>query len=244
MIDYCDSWWKSVFSHNGLHDFGDYWNCPGTSVERANFARQGWSGVTRSELALPSGEKMAVFVKRQRDYKTRTLRHPISGVPTLAREFKNLTCLIRRGVGTAKPLYFANRIVGQESRCILVTEELSGFRPLAPTGNPRLDFAAAAETGRLLRAIHAAGISHNCYYPKHVFLRRTDDDRIGQACVIDLEKGRARFLGCLRPLHDLHTMLRRCGWWTRGNRIRFVTGYFGNLNSTLAKVAMAAALQA
>ena len=41
---------------------------------------------------------------------------------------------------------------------------------------------------------------------------------------------------------DLQTMLRRCHWWTRGNRIRFLTGYFGTLDSLLAILAVTGAL--
>ena len=242
ITDYCDKSWTLILSHNGLQEFDDYWNCSGEWVEHANYARGGWSGVIRCCLSLPNGGQAALFVKRQRNYTTWTLRHPILGIPTLAREFNNLAQLTQKGVGTVNPIYFASRNVCGDYRSILITEELRGFHSLMPTGESRFDSEAAFETGRLLRAVHTAGLNHNCYYPKHVFIRPTANERICEARVLDLEKAKPRHLSCLRPLHDLRTMLRRCHWWTRGNRVRFLSGYFGTLDSVLAKRAVTTAL--
>ena len=213
-------------------------------MEHANYARGGWSGVIRCCLSLPNGGQAALFVKRQRNYTTWTLRHPILGIPTLAREFNNLAQLTQKGVGTVNPIYFASRNVCGDYRSILITEELRGFHSLMPTGDSRFDSAAAFETGRLLRDVHAAGLNHKCYYPKHVFIRPTANDRICEARVLDWEKATPRHWSCLRTLHDLRTMLRRCHWWTRGHRARYLTGYFRTLDSVLATRAVTTALHA
>ena len=89
MLDYVAEPLKPVFDYNGLFGFSDFWNRKIEWFEAPNHRRGGWSGVARSELTLPDGGRLPVFVKRQANHMTRTWRHPFRGQPTLIREFEN-----------------------------------------------------------------------------------------------------------------------------------------------------------
>src|SRR4030095_5741238 len=101
--------WRTIFEHNALRRFDDFWHREIAWLEKPNFRRGGWSGVGRWELTAPDGRRVAVFVKRQENHITRTLRHPVRGMATLRREFENLLLFRRCGVPTPALLFFAER---------------------------------------------------------------------------------------------------------------------------------------
>lgn len=227
MEDYINEAWRPVLAANGLADFDALWRLEAGWFEPPNQRRGGWSGVSRCELEDGAGQRRGVFLKRQENHKTFSWRHPFKGIPTFLREFR----LIRRyragAVPTLDPVYFAMRPTAAGHRAILMTVALDGFAPLdahgaggTPAGRRRV-LAAVAD---LTRRMHDRRIQHNCYYPKHVFVR-LGPEGAAEARVIDLEKSRRRPLAVFCALRDLDTLNRHASGWSRADRLRFLKAY-------------------
>lgn len=233
MKDFIRECWRSVLAYNGLLDFNALWQLEAPWFEAPNRRRGGWSGVSRCDLARPEGGTCGVFLKRQENHKTFSWRHPIKGIPTFLREFRLIMLYKSCGIPALEPIYFAMRTIDGGHRAILITEELSGFASMEshvqawlkngfPPAQDRRKYleAVAALSGK----IHENTIQHNCYYPKHIFVRLNSDGRI-EARVIDLEKSRRRPLSLLCTLRDLDTLNRHAPGWSRGDRLRFLKSY-------------------
>ena len=76
----------------------------------------------------------------------------------------------------------------------------------------------------LLRDMHAHGIQHNCFFPKHVFVR-VDADGSVEARVIDLEKSRWRPSKVVCAIRDLYTLNYHSQMWSRSDRLWFFKSY-------------------
>lgn len=236
MRDFVKDEWRAVLEGNGLADFESLWQLEAGWFEEPNRRRGGWSGVSRCELALPgSTGKRGIFLKRQENHKTFSWRHPIHGIPTFWREFQHIMHYRDCGVPTLEPVYFAARRDGNGHRAILVTEELAGFVSLeslvagwardgAPSPGIRRNVIRAVAD--LARRMHAGRIQHNCFYPKHVFVRIDGEGR-AEARVIDLEKSRSRPFATVCALRDLDTLSRHAEGWRRSDRLRFLLDYLG-----------------
>jgi hypothetical protein len=233
MKDFLRREWSEILSLNGLNDFDTLWNLDAPWFEPPNQRRGGWSGVSRCEVAAPSGEKLGLFLKRQENHKTFSWRHPIKGIPTFLREFQRITQYQACEIPALEPVYFAMRTTGNGHRAILMTEELSGFSSLenhvqgwlksgAPPSKLRRNIVAAI--ARSTRRIHECRIQHNCYYPKHIFVR-VNPDASADVRVIDLEKSRWRPFSLFCTLRDLDTLNRHSPNWSRGDRLRFFKIY-------------------
>lgn len=231
MRDFVNDRWRAILAHNGLSGFDALWNLKAGWFEEPNRRRGGWSGVSRCELKLPEGGSRAVFVKRQENHPTFSWRHPFAGIPTFEREFKRILRYRACGIPALEPVYSAMRQDGKDQRAILITEELTGFAPLngwlAASPRPlRLRLACIESVAALLAAMHRHGIQHNCFFPKHVFVRETEAGSI-EPRVIDLEKSRWRPLKTLCALRDLDTLNRYSTGWSRADRLRFLKAYLG-----------------
>ena len=233
MKDFINERWRPILAHNGLSDFDALWTLKADWFEEPNHRRGGWSGVSRCELALPEGGTCAIFLKRQENHKARLWTHPVRGAPTFLREFRHIMHYRSGGIPTLEPVYFAMHKVGKDERAILVTEELAGFVSMedrvqrwlkegAPTRPARLRMLAAVAT--LLRDMHAHGIQHNCFFPKHVFVR-VDADGSVEARVIDLEKSRWRPSKVVCAIRDLYTLNYHSQMWGRSDRLWFFKSY-------------------
>ena len=230
MNDYMAAEWQRVFAFNGLHSFDDFWKLEAKWFEEPNQRRGGWSGVARCELKLPEGGATHVFLKRQENHTTRTLTHPWRGMSTFVREFQQILRYRAHGIPSLTPLYFASRRENGNLRAILLTEELMGFRSLEevsrewknlPSTNRRATISAVAQ---LLAQIHSHGLTHNCFYPKHVFLRFHSPKKV-EARVIDLEKTKRRPFGFDRNFRDMRRLNTPA--WSRTDRVRFFREYLG-----------------
>jgi hypothetical protein len=232
MNDYIAAEWQRVFEFNGLRSFDDFWELKAQWFEEPNQRRGGWSGVARCEFKLPGGGIARVFLKRQENHITRTLAHPMRGLPTFVREFENIMRYRERGIPSLTPLYFACRNENGNQRAILLTEELAGFRSLEEiagewTKMPRPARNAIVRTvAQLLRQIHTSKLTHNCFYPKHVFLRVDPAARV-EARVIDLEKTKRRLFGLDRDFRDMRRLNATHLPWSRADRVRFFREYLG-----------------
>jgi hypothetical protein len=233
MKDFINERWRPILAHNGLSDFGALWQLKADWFEAPNHRRGGWSGVSRCELALPGGGTRAVFLKRQENHKARLWTHLVRGAPTFLREFRHIQHYRACGIPTLEPVYFAMHKVGKDERAILVTEELTGFvsmedrvqRWLA-TGAPArpLRLRMLQSVAALLRDMHAHGIQHNCFFPKHVFVRVNADSGV-EARVIDLEKSRWRPSKTVCAIRDLYTLNYHSQMWSRSDRLWFFRSY-------------------
>ena len=232
MNDYIAPEWRQTLECNGLRSFEDFWKLEAKWFEEPNQRRGGWSGVARCELKSSDGTVARVFLKRQENHVTRTWKHPIRGVATFIREFESIMRYRRCGIPTLKPVYFAVRDDAEGQRAILMTEELVGFQSLEELsrewGNLSRSrrHAIARAVARLLKQIHSHNLSHNCFYPKHVFLRFGADEGV-EARIIDLEKTKWRPFGLDRDFRDMRRLNGPGLPWSRADRVRFFREYLG-----------------
>ena len=119
-------------------------------------------------------------------------------------------------------------------RSILVTRALTGFQSLEDyiqnwlqTGWP--DKPAwhrfIARLAGVARLMHRNRIQHNCFFPKHIFLK--DIDAEPDIRLIDLEKAKRTFSVKQAMLRDLDTLNRRTNGVTTTERLRFLLAYYG-----------------
>jgi hypothetical protein len=224
--------WRAVLAHNGLNTFDDFWPLDVGWFERPNERRGGWSGVSRCELPRSDGSIARIFLKRQEDHVTRTLMHPVRGELTFACEFRNILRYQRLGIPTLTPVFFGTRDQNGKQQAVLVTEELVGFRALDDMARdwrelpPLTRHAIVQATGRLLRQIHSAGLTHNSFYPKHIFLRLDAEARV-EARIIDLERTKRRWWRSRRDYRDMWRLDGAGLPWSRADRVRFFCAYSG-----------------
>lgn len=242
MKDYITPEWQHIQKFNDLNGFNDLWELKADWFEPPNERRGGWSGVARVELDLPGGAKEVVFLKRQENHTRRTLRNPIFGEPTFAGEIKNILLLWQAGVPTIEPLYYGQRKIEGKWRAILVTRELSGYRPLnvaigeweeqgwgKSVATRRKLIAALAD---VIRRMHEKKLVHNALHPKHVFVRLVEG-RSPEVALIDLEKMRRTISVKRAMLRDLDSLNRRTFVLNNMDRLRFLKSYLNSrkLNS-------------
>lgn len=203
---------REWFASLGLDDFEALWRAPATPVETGNRARGGTSAVGILELASPDGPRR-YYLKRQRNFNCRTLRHCWRGIPVAQREWQAIEALRRRGIATLEVAAFGRQRRAGEDRALLLTRALDGHRDLDTwlaentAAEPRRRLAEAV--GALIARLHRAGWRHGCLYPKHLFVAQ--DFTAGAAReplrLIDLEKCR-RIRGRWGGLRDLDTLFR------------------------------------
>ncbi len=235
MSDFLNPAWRAPLTANGLDSFDVLWNLQAPWFDEPNHARGGWSGVARIEIGSAAGMEHGFFLKRQENYRIFSWRHPVRGIPTLLREFRLILRYRAAGIATVDPVYFAMRFTAKGHRAILITVALDGFAPLDAyvAGWPTQGRPAPAERRRVLtavadltRRIHDRHIQHNCYYPKHIFVRVGADGDV-EARVIDLEKSRWRPARIFCAQRDLDTLNRHSPDWSRTDRLRFLKTYLG-----------------
>jgi hypothetical protein len=228
-VEYTNTDWQAVLEHNKLADYASLWALEADWFEAPNHRRGGWSGVVRYELEDPSGGKRSVFIKRQENHNCKAWMHPRKGIPTFFREFNNIKHYQKCGVPTLNPVFFAYHIEEGKHRCILVTEELFGFTQLdkqvehwqhhePPSRETRRAVVQAA--AHLTRKMHDHHIQHNCFSPKHLFIKQLDSGRV-EARVIDLEKSKWRLFRLRCATRDLYMFNYLSPWWNHADRMYF-----------------------
>lgn len=203
---------RVILERHGLAGFDALWHLRLASVDAPNENRGGWSEVCRLDL-----DGQGYYLKRQRNHLTRRLAHPC-GEPTFAREFRNIRRFHAHGVPTLHAAFFARRrlpgkIAGKRDDCaILLTRALDDWRAMdqwfaewaSVAGDTRARLLAAC--GEIARRLHACGLIHACFYPKHVFLRAQGEGFAAK--LIDLEKVRPAWLGRRDRCRDLEQFFR------------------------------------
>jgi len=208
---------REILLNNGLGTFEDLWKIKSAFLEEPNYRRGGWSGIILHEIRLKNGESLKIVIKRQENHTFRSLLHPLSGTPTLSREYRNICRLEKLGIPTLEPLYYGERREGENIQAILVMRFLEGYISLdevfkeAGKGefrefNPIIDSVA-----QMIAQVHSRRFQHSCLYGKHVFVR-TKKDASPDVRLIDLEKmhlGLSRFSVAV---HDLSALFRHSMW--------------------------------
>ncbi len=218
---------RKLLSWHGLPDFAALWSLEAGWFEEPNQRRGGWSGVSRYGLANGA----VIFVKRQENHVYRSWRNFFRPVATFEREFQNLLRFEKCGIPTMELLYFGHGKVDGCFRAILVTRELTGYRPAdAPCYNPIAQLGRdrrncfIQQVSATIRRLHEHRIQHNCLYPKHVFVRE-DASGAFDARLIDLEKAKRRYSSRAAAIHDLSTLYRHSHDWSRTDYLRFFLAY-------------------
>lgn len=214
---------KQLLESHGLTSFEALWELQLDAVDEPNTGRGGWSSVFRLEL-----DGQGFYLKRQSNYQTYTLRHPL-GEPSFSREFRNITRYRKLGIPALQAVFYGDRRVDGERQAILMTRALDGWTDL-DTLLARWSEMPACQRGAVLVAcgqlahtLHNAGQIHGCFYPKHIFLQSKHERY--RACLIDLEKTRPVIFGKRDLAKDLEPLLRRASAWGESERREFLAAY-------------------
>ncbi len=221
MQDYVHPNWQSALKEQGLNCFDALWTLDADWFEPPNIRRGGWSGVSRIEINIPGQGSVGLFLKRQENHRSRTWRHPISGITTLEKEHHNIAQLTQHNIPTVTAVYFAQKIAGKDHQAILITEELTGYVSLSSPAllkqikNRTCRYDLLSAIADIMRSMHAHNFQHNCFFPKHIFVKK--ENGRWQVKIIDLEKMKRRFSRQKAMLRDLNTLHRHAEseWSTR-----------------------------
>lgn len=230
--EYLDKNWRAILEGNRAGNFEQLWQLDLDNwFEPPNQRRGGWSGVTRTELTLPDGGKVGVFIKRQENHGYRSWQNLFRLSATFEREFLNLRQFGAQGISTLEPIYFGQRKIDGKLRAILITKELAGYQPFDAAGYQpitNIDLPRRkrifASVGAALRHLHANHIQHNCLYLKHIFVRENPDGSVDTR-LIDMEKAKLRPLQHFIAIRDLYSMHRRAEGWSHTDRLRLFLAY-------------------
>lgn len=210
----------------GEIDFETLWEMPLAPLDKPNQKHSGFS-----QVFLWKSEAGNLIVKRQSDYFSRSLLHPLRGIPTLQREFQNLLLLERKGIAVPRPLYFGCRRKDGHTQAVLITEFANEFIPLStllsqwtlkkPTCSCRKEMIAAVASA--IRKLHQLRFCHRHLVPKHILLK--PDCKPIRVILIDLEAAE-RF----RPFRknrqaDLASLNNRCRFVSQTDKLRFLFSY-------------------
>lgn len=232
---------RALLEYNGFDSFESLWDVELDWFEEPNHRRNGWSGVSRHVLKKPEGGSVAVFIKRQQNHDFKSLLHPLRGLPTIYREYRNIRRLRKYGILCAEPVFYGHRDIGGQWQAILITRSLTGYRPLEECLNSigqddvRARAALLASVARTLSQMHGRHLRHGSLYAKHILVRVRFPDNSGNravcefdAAVIDLEKMRVHFPLLRLALRDLDQLHRR---WARraGDWESFIDSYLARI---------------
>ena len=223
MNEYWSNNWQQMLAAAKLNTFGALWDLKTDWFEEPNVRRGGWSGVVKYALNTPDG-KTDIFIKRQDNHITKTFFHPFKGIATFQKEFHNIQRLLSNNIPTLELIYFGQR----NQQAILITKSLEGYYSL--DSKELADLNREDKRALLLKiasatsAMHQCRFQHNCFYPKHIFVKKTD----GQWDVkfIDLEKLKRTVFKKQAAIRDLFTLHRHADEnWSIKDRVYFFKAY-------------------
>jgi hypothetical protein len=231
MKDYMAKHWQSILHANGLGNFDALWEIALSPVDRTNRRGKGFSSVSRLTLDRPDGGTATVYVKRQENYRFRSLIFPIVKVASLEREMRNLKRFNKRALPVAEPVFFAERRAAGNLRAILIVADLDGYLDLnywleILHGAKRKSFKKKDRLIKaladVLRRMHQNGFLHGAMFGKHVFIKGNDDFSVIDVRLIDLEFARRH---PNRMLKDLSRLYMRTIHRNTHDCIRFLKYY-------------------
>lgn len=208
---------REILLHNGIGSFGELWEIKSDFMEDPNYRRGGWSGIILHEIGLQNGQMLKIVIKRQENHTFRSLLHPLSGTPTLFREYSNICRLEKYGIPTLEPLYYGERKAEGNFQAVLVIRFLEEYRNLDQVLQEAGENEVSGlnqiidSVGGMVAKVHFHRIQHSCLYGKHVFVK-TGKEGPPDVRLIDLEKmhpGLSRFSVAV---HDLCALFRHSQW--------------------------------
>jgi hypothetical protein len=213
--------YREILACNQIKNFDDLWNLELDWVEEPNVRRSGWSRIGKTELRLPDGGTLKIYIKRQSGHNYRTLRHPLTGVPTFRREYLNLQALQRIGVHGATILCYGER---HQLDAVLVLESLEEFTDMDDWNKnhagqlpPEEVKATLHEVAAALYRIHQGHYQYGCLYGKHIFIRISRDLPQDRVRFIDLEKMHRGLSVRTSISRDMRQFIRRSNYWQPGH---------------------------
>ena len=175
--------------------FDHFWNLRLTAADAPNTGRGGVSEVCQAHI-----DSKAVYIKRQTMHLRYSINAPL-GEPTFTHEFRSLQ--EARGLGAPGPkvIFFGQKnLPGKPKSAILITESLE------PTHRSLADILTQWQTipktrrleimraiGKVIANLHSANFTHNCLYPKHIFIAKAPIEAV-EITLIDFEKLRPAWL--------------------------------------------------
>ncbi len=240
VVSDCD---RRLLEYNGLDSFESLWEVELDWFEEPNHRRHGWSGVSQHVLKRPEGGSLTVFIKRQQNHNFKSLLHPMRGLPTTYREYRNLCRLKKYGIPCPDLIFYGHRNAGGQWQAILMTRSLDGYKSLEDSlssieqDDVDARRALLASVAQTLSRMHGHYLRHSCLYAKHIFVRGKNCDSSNRdgicefdSVVIDLEKMRTGFPLYRLILHDLDTLYRH---WKRaeGDWEVFIDSYVACMKS-------------
>ncbi|HEY0288705.1 MAG TPA: lipopolysaccharide kinase InaA family protein [Pseudomonas sp.] len=223
---------RALLERHGLADFDSLWDVELEAVDEPNTGRGGWSSVFRLEL-----EGCGYYLKRQSNYLTHTLHHPL-GEPSFSREFRNISLYQKLGIPALHAVFYGEKKVDGERRAILMTRALDGWTDLDTLLQQWAELSATQRLailqacGELARTLHQAGQVHGCFYPKHIFLHARAGAYMAQ--LIDLEKTRKALFGQRDRVKDLEPLLRRAPVWNEAEIRELLGAYLQAASNSVA----------
>ncbi|MDO8827307.1 lipopolysaccharide kinase InaA family protein [Methylophaga sp.] len=204
--------------------FEELWRNNAPWFETPNVRRGGWSGVVKCMIDN-FGRSEKVFIKRQENHMTRTLMHPLNGIPTFLREYHNIQLLHAKNIPTLDVLYFGTK----GAKAVLVTKALERYISLdkieLSTLVPEDKKTLISSIAIVIRHLHLHHYQHNCLYPKHIMVRQRANG--WDVKLIDLEKMKYRLVKKLAVIHDLTTFVRHLSEiWSAREKVLFFQAYF------------------
>jgi tRNA A-37 threonylcarbamoyl transferase component Bud32 len=228
-VQYINPKWQTVLEKNEIDHYESFWSFYQDQwFEEPNYRRGGWSGVCRAPLILDDVNQVNIFIKRQENHFYRSARHFFLNRPTFEREYTNIRQFEKMGIPTLDLIYFAIKKVNGKYQCILVTKELEGYLSLEALDLSLVEkqkrYAAFESIAYTMRVMHACGYQHGNLYPKHVFVKISENEPV-KTCFIDLEKTRRRIFKQAASIKDLDIFYRHLNHVSRTDRLRFFLIY-------------------
>tara|TARA_R110002072_G_scaffold281526_1_gene444068 strand:+ start:16522 stop:17373 length:852 start_codon:yes stop_codon:yes gene_type:complete len=209
-MKYINSKYSNLLASNNLLDFSAILNNKSIPwFEEPNIGRNGLSGVKKLKIS-DSQREFNVFIKIQQNYylnnKLSKFLPFIKKTLVAKREYNNIKKLSKNKIPTCEILYFKD----YKSQALLITKELTDYYDLKsvlynlkdnlfPEEDvlKKIAKSLALEIARL----HKTKYSHNCLYPKHIFIN--SDFNIA---FIDFEKCKKTIFGKYNILRDLECL--------------------------------------
>ena len=201
--------WQSLFNSHGYGDFDSIWNASLGFVDEPNIGRGGRSDVGKLCIKSDDGKEKIFYVKRQVNYTSKTLAHPISGIPLTLKEFNNIATFQALDIPCLEASYQGHRHHNNELQSILITPALEGYQDLDHYQPASINESRriTRELAHVLAKLHKAGYRHGCLYPKHIFVNPADSE--APVRLIDLEKVVRSPFTQYNALKDLTPLQRR-----------------------------------
>ncbi|WP_290519599.1 lipopolysaccharide kinase InaA family protein [Alcanivorax sp.] len=221
--------WRQALQGCGLTTIDDWLALDRTLVDKPNRRGRGLSQVFSAVVTDPDGVEKRVYIKHQRNYVRRSVRHPFRGQATLYQEYKAMMRCWQMGVPVVEPLFFSANNVSGDREAMLVSLGLENFQSLdrAPLHQLPLGrrLALIRDVAAAVRLLHEQGLAHQNLYPKHVFVAWSELLQRYDARFIDLERCRPHYQHWRPRVRDLESLARRTKGLSDRDRLRFLREY-------------------